>query len=107
MFLKIHNVSPCCSKQLPGAEHTGESWLHYDKYTGESRLPGLFGTNIRTGLQKKLLVPNTAGSHDSIVYLLHGSFDSLESLPPASIFANQFWSTPRRWIYWGDDYEYE
>jgi hypothetical protein len=47
------------------------------------------GTSIKIGLQKKLMVPNTAGSHGLTVYSLHtGSLDSLEYLAPASVFKN-------------------
>jgi hypothetical protein len=62
--------------QLPCGEYNRESLHPYDEYNEESRLPGLFGTSIRTGLQEKLLVPNTAGSHDSTVYSLQGLLTS-------------------------------
>ncbi len=42
---------------------------------------------------KKSLMPNTAVSHNSTVYSLQRSLYSQEYLAPASVFANQFWST--------------
>jgi hypothetical protein len=68
-------------------------WLHSPgkklpgyKYTRESNLLGLFGTSIRVGLEKRIMMPNTAGSHESTVYFLNGSLDSLEYFTPASVW---------------------
>ncbi len=36
---------------------------------------------------------NTAGSHNSTVYSLHKSLDSLKYLASSSVFENQFWLT--------------
>ncbi len=74
MLFKIRKMTPRCWKQLPDGENTGDS-----------QIPGLVITSIRTGLQKKLLMPNTAESHDSTVYSVKGSLDSLENMAPASV----------------------
>jgi hypothetical protein len=47
-----------------------------------SQLLGVFGTNTRAGLQKKLLVTNRPGSKDSMVYFAQVFFStSLGQLP--------------------------
>jgi hypothetical protein len=43
MLLKIGKMTPRCWKQLPDGENTGQS-----------QIPGLVITSIRTGLQKKI-----------------------------------------------------
>ncbi len=87
-------MTPQCPKLLFGDEYTWESLLPCDEYNRESQLPGLFGTSIRIGLQNKFLVPNAAGNHDSTVYSLQRSLDSLESLVLANVFSYQLGSTP-------------
>jgi hypothetical protein len=64
MLLKIGKKTPRCPKRLHGDEHAGN--LDYPvantqgsldspvMNTPKSRLLGVFGTSIRTGLQKKL-----------------------------------------------------
>ncbi len=59
-------------KQLPVSKK-----IYGDEYTEKSRLPSLLMPALDF-IYKKLLLPNTAGSHDLTVYLLQGNIVSLE-----------------------------
>ncbi len=64
-----------------------------------SRLLGVIGTSIRTGLQKNLMVINRPGSQDSSMYYSLGSLDSVVYFALASFFKNKLRSTPWWWIH--------
>jgi hypothetical protein len=88
-------MTPHCPKQLPDDEYTGESQLPCGEYMRSLDFPMVstpgslnflvFVISIGTGYTK-WLVPITAGSHDSTVYSLKGSLDSLEYLASATVF---------------------
>jgi hypothetical protein len=101
---KIGNATPPCPTGLPGDEYTGESGPpvvntpgslasplvnppgslnHPMMNTPGSHLHSVFGTSIRTGLQKNFLVTkNRSWSKDSPVYS-QGNLDSLTYFAPA------------------------
>jgi hypothetical protein len=91
---KIHEMTPRYPKwlgsQVMNTVSSG-SLSPCDDYTGKSWFPCLFGSSIGIGLHIKLLLPNTAGSLESPVYLSQTIFVSQGYLAPASLFEKQFW----------------
>jgi hypothetical protein len=64
MLLKIVKATPWCAKRVPSHNYTGDPDSLVVNTPG-SRLLDVFGTSMKTGLQKNFLVANRPGSPDS------------------------------------------